>query len=211
MATYLAIRDLDPETDPEAANFGAPSLPQGWTIQRVETAPVLAWNITGPSGETLIALRGNVYAGRGIFALRGPESFLGGLNASEVAPAREVWRKAQEGPGMSRNVVRAWPWARVDVTERATQADVDNGDAAQVDDLIMRDGVVRKLFASDGGLLPNPALDPFPWDLTSEGVLTTPQLAVIRVRAYLRPAYPLWTIAGYQDGETFENEPDREI
>lgn len=201
---YLATRDVDTERD------GAPVVPEAWWDDRAQrVGPWWTWRHPS-SGDVVAAARVNAVGGRGLYAVAGPRSWLESLasGTDEVMPAREAWRRRAET--MPRTICRAWRWWRCDVTERATQDDVDAGLAAAVGDAIQRDGVVRRL-SSAGTLLPDPTVTALPWDLDAEGVPTTIGAAVIRVRALVRPALPpsLPTIAGVSLHDILEAEADR--
>lgn len=199
---YLTIRDIEPDSD------GRPALPAGWDVSPVDTTPAPTWTARKGRRELLI-VRCNAIGARALYMLRGADLFLASLPLSEAMPARRLWRLAQAGPGPARAAARAWRWWVCDVTERATQEDVDAGEAASVGDPIQRDGVRRELL-SEGVTLPAPS--GFPWNLDADGNPTTAQLATIRVRALIRPALTpggvRWTMAGHGDSTAFEDEPD---
>jgi hypothetical protein len=209
-AAYLAIRDLDTDIAD-----GRPVLPPSWACDPVPTTPAPTWIATRPSGDRILVVKCNEAGGRGLYVLRGDRDWLDSLEMDEVMPGRKAWRLSTEGPGTPRQTMRAWRWWRCDVTERATQDDVDAGEAAAVGDPIQRDGVTRELSA-EGVLLPASMVDGSagPWDLDASGAEVSMASAAIRVRAMLRPVLAPggtpWTMAGQGDHIAAEDEPERQ-
>lgn len=200
-AAYIAILGVD-----LAAGDGRPVLPAGWTAVTVPTTPAPTW----VAGDVVIVLCGESTPTRSTYALRGDSAALVAAFGADVMPAARAWRRARESvASRGHSICQAWRWWRCDVTELATQADVDRGEAAAVGDSIQRDGVVRQITRL-GTLLP--AFVSLPWALDADGRPTPPGQAVITVRALHSPALAPggvpWTMAGQDDHIALETEPD---
>lgn len=210
-ASYIVVRDIDPEADPTADRYGAPQLPAEWTVSRIDPTqtPIPAWTVQAPGAPPALVTRVNAVGARGLYLVRGDKAWLDSLDPADAGPARKVWRLAQEGNATARAVVRRWRFWRCDVLEPATQEDVDSGLAAELGEAVARNDVRRELCA-EGVSLPNPATTPLPWTLDADGNLVAPELAVRVVVGLYRPVmHETWGgIAGHADHVAFENEED---
>lgn len=185
---YLAVRDLDGE--------GAPDVGAGWTVHLMDAG----WCVLERENIVVAAWKANELAGRGLFAVFGPQDFLENLASAntEVMPGREAWARRSEAN--IRAWLRYWPVWRVDGFERD-----DEGNPVAIS------GGVRRLL-QDGDRLPDPTVDAFPWDLDEHGDLVSQASAVIRVTGIVRPAMAN-TIRSEADNfdlqQVMEDEPER--
>lgn len=214
---FLVVSNVDPETEPESPRYGAPALvPESWWSGSVQTTRHWwVWR-RASTGEIVAATRINVVGARALYAVAGPIEWLTEVATGrpDVMPAREAWRRraedtAPDGYASPRQIVRACRAWRCDVTERATQSDVDAGLAAAVGDPVQRDGVVRVL-SVEGVLLPDPTVDALPWDLDADGNVVPLADAARRVRALHRPALGVPGLCGAGLWRALEDEPDRD-
>lgn len=193
---YVARQPID-----AVAGDGRPVLPEQWSVEAyvLGETPLPVWVVRRPSAfrDPIIIARMNAINTDGLYMVGGDEAFLESLSngAHDIAPAREVWRLAQEGIALARTACRAWRHWRCDVTEMV------EGVATQLN------GVVRELSA-EGVLLPDPAVTPLPWDLDASGNVVPTAQAARRLRVLHRPTL-MWTIAGLGLNTLTEETPDR--
>lgn len=170
---------------------GGPACPDGWACSPQSGG---WYEVETPAGERLLAYRENDDGTRGLFAILGDAAVLASIEASSTLalPAREAWRRRLD-PGVL-PYMRRWRtyrWGGLARDEEGTPQPF-----ASVSSLVPY-----------GVALPDPTVSALPWHLASDGTLTTPAAAAIRVDSITLPALAA-TMAGLDCHGRFEAEPD---
>lgn len=191
MRALLIVHDVDPET-------GAPSVPQGWTVNLCGTASAPWYALTHPTGRRVVAYRENESGSVALWAVMGEADDLADLAAiaTQDMPAREAWRRRSEAGVKPR--LRYWRTLRCSGQERDGEGNP-----------VPFTNEVRNVIPR-GAQLPDYDSEGFPWNLAADGSLTTAANAVIRVEA-VSGANTLalsHTLAGHGYPTAFADEED---